>query len=256
MDDLRQSIFSRINGGAAPDGPLYLSLKNNIQKAIGDGVLKPGDALPSERDIAELADVSRVTVRKAVQNLVVDGLLVQRHGSGTFVAPRVERVRQSLSSLTSFTEDMTRRGMTSESVWLDRGLYPPSPEEMVVLGLSSTNRVARVSRLRLANGTPLAIERAALSETTLPDPSIVEASLYACLDKSGSRPVRAIQRLSAALLEKDDAELLGVAPGAASLNIERISYLPSGKVIEFTRSRYRGDAYDFVAELRLGDSES
>jgi GntR family transcriptional regulator len=253
MDDLRQAIFSRQGGGAVADGPLYLSLKNNILKAIESGILRPGDALPSERDIAELANVSRVTVRKAVQNLVTEGLLVQRHGSGTFVAPRLERVQQSLSSLTSFTEDMARRGMTAESVWLDRGLYPPSPEEMVTLGLSATDRVARVERLRLANGTPLAIERASLAEATLPDPSLVENSLYACLKMSGNRPVRAIQRLSAALLDKEDAELLGVPPGSATLNIERISYLPSGKAIEFTRSRYRGDAYDFVAELRLGD---
>jgi GntR family transcriptional regulator len=113
--------------------------------------------------------------------------------------------------------------------------------------------VARVERLRLAKGTPLAIERASLAEATLPDPSSVENSLYACLKKSGNRPVRAIQRLSAALLDKEDAELLGVPPGSATLNIERIAYLASGKVIEFTRSRYRGDAYDFVAELRLGD---
>ena len=253
MDDMRLTIFSRQSGGAVADGPLYLSLKNNILKAIEGGTLKPGDALPSERDIAELADVSRVTVRKAVQNLVTEGLLVQRHGSGTFVAPRVERVQQSLSSLTSFTEDMARRGMTARSVWLDRGLYPPSPEEMVTLGLSATDRVARVDRLRLANGTPLAIERASLAEATLPDPARVEDSLYACLKMSGNRPVRAIQRLSAALLDKEDADLLGVPPGSATLNIERISYLPSGKVIEFTRSRYRGDAYDFVAELRLGD---
>jgi GntR family transcriptional regulator len=253
MDDLRQAIFSRQSGNAVADGPLYLSLQNNILKAIEGGVLRPGDALPSERDIAELADVSRVTVRKAVHNLVSEGLLVQRHGSGTFVAPRVQRVQQSLSSLTSFTEDMARRGMTAESVWLDRGLYPPSPEEMVTLGLSATDRVARVERLRLANGTPLAIERASLAEATLPDPSLVENSLYACLKKSGNRPVRAIQRLSAALLGKEDAELLGVPYGSPTLNIERISYLPSGKVIEFTRSRYRGDAYDFVAELRLGE---
>jgi GntR family transcriptional regulator len=253
MDEVRRTIFSRPDRAAMAGGPLYLSLKNSITRAIEGGVLRPGDALPSERDIAELADVSRVTVRKAVQGLVTEGLLVQRHGSGTFVAPRVERVQQSLSSRSSFTEDMARRGIISQSVWLDRGLYPPSPEEMVTLGLSATDRVARVERLRLADGTPLAIERASLAEATLPDPSIVENSLYACLKKSGNRPVRAIQRLSAALLDTEDADLLGVPPGSATLNIERIAYLESGKAIEFTRSRYRGDAYDFVAELRLGD---
>ncbi|TGV65454.1 GntR family transcriptional regulator, partial [Mesorhizobium sp. M00.F.Ca.ET.149.01.1.1] len=203
------------------------------------------------RDIASKADISRVTVRKAVQDLVKGGILVQRHGSGTFVAQRMERVEQSLSRLTSFTEDMARRGMSVRSVWLDRGLYAPSPEEMMVLGLSSTELVARVARLRIANDTPLAIERAALSASVLPDPEAIGSSLYAALGTTGNRPVRAVQRISATNLGDADARLLEVPSGVAGLQIERISYLASGKVIEFTRSVYRGDAYDFVAELRL-----
>src|SRR5690606_3707063 len=197
--------------------------------------------------------VSRVTVRKAVQHLVGDGLLHQRHGSGTFVASPAPRVEQSLSLLTSFTEDMARRGMAVESVFLDRGVYTPAPEETIALGLSAGERVARVARLRMANSTPLAIERAALSASILPDPASVVTSLYAVLERSGMRPVRAIQRISAGLLDEGDAALLGVPPRSASLNIERISYLASGRVVEFTRSRYRADAYDFVAELRLGE---
>ena len=106
-------------------------------------------------------------------------------------------------------------------------------------------------RLRIANDTPLAIERASLSSSVLPDPEAVGASLYAALEKTGNRPVRAMQRISAANLGEADARLLDVPAGSASLNIERISYLASGKVIEFTRSIYRGDTYDFVAELRL-----
>jgi GntR family transcriptional regulator len=181
---------------------------------------------------------------------------VQRHGSGTFVAPRMERVEQSLSRLTSFTEDMARRGMAVRSAWLDRGLYAPSPDEMMVLGLSSNELVARVARLRIANDTPLAIERASLSASVLPDPAGIGSSLYAALQLTGNRPVRAVQRISAANLGDADARLLEVPSGIAGLHIERISYLASGKVIEFTRSIYRGDAYDFVAELRLtGPSE-
>ena len=72
--------------------------------------------------------MSRVTVRKAVQHLVRDGVLVQRHGSGTFVAEHTPRVEQSLSQLTSFTEDMARRGMSVRAVWLDRGLYDRRPK--------------------------------------------------------------------------------------------------------------------------------
>jgi GntR family transcriptional regulator len=234
-------------------GPLYLQLKRWIEDAVARGAVKPGDALPSERDLATKVDVSRVTVRKAVQHLVRDGVLVQRHGSGTFVAPQQNRVEQSLSQLTSFTEDMARRGMVVRAVWLDRGIYDPSPEETVVLGLSPGERVARVARLRLQGNMPLAIERAALSSATLPDPDAIASSLYAHLEKSGNRPVRAIQRIRAANLGEDDARLLEIPAGAAALHVERTAYLPSGKVVEFTRSVYRGDTYDFVAELRVGN---
>ncbi|MBZ9760648.1 GntR family transcriptional regulator [Mesorhizobium sp. CA8] len=244
-------IFAMLKESSQSGAPLYLQLRRSIEEAVNRGLIGPGDALPSERDIASKADISRVTVRKAVQDLVKGGILVQRHGSGTFVAPRMERVEQSLSRLTSFTEDMARRGMNVRSVWLDRGLYAPSPDEMMVLGLSSTELVARVARLRIANDTPLAIERAALSASVLPDPEAIGSSLYAALGMTGNRPVRAVQRISATNLGDADARLLEVPAGVAGLQIERISYLASGKVIEFTRSVYRGDAYDFVAELRL-----
>src|SRR5919201_103247 len=179
MADGAEKIFAGLRSSSNNGAPLYLQLKKSIEDAVRRGVIGPGDALPSERDIALKADVSRVTVRKAVQDLVKGGILVQRHGSGTFVAPRVERVEQSLSLLTSFTEDMARRGMAVRSQWLDRGVYAPSPQEMMVAGLSSTDMVARVARLRIANDTPLAIERAALSASVLPDPEAIGSSLYA-----------------------------------------------------------------------------
>lgn len=254
MSEAADSIFSALKQSAQSGAPLYLQLRKSIEDAVNRGVIGPGDALPSERDIATKADISRVTVRKAVQDLVKGGILVQRHGSGTFVAPRMERVEQSLSRLTSFTEDMARRGMAVRSEWLDRGLYAPSPEEMMVLGLASNELVARLARLRIANDTPLAIERASISASVLPDPAAIATSLYAALETTGNRPVRAVQRISAANLSGGDAQLLEVPAGSATLRIERISYLGSGKVIEFTRSIYRGDAYDFVAELRLGAS--
>lgn len=246
---LLSSLREATRGGGAP---LYLQLKRGIEDAVQAGMLAPGDALPSERDIAAGADISRVTVRKAVQDLVRGGVLVQRHGSGTFVAQRASRVEQSLSRLTSFTEDMARRGMAVRSGWLERGVFSPSPDEMMVLGLAADDMVARVCRLRIANETPLAIERASLSAALLPDPEAIEHSLYAALEKTGNKPVRAVQRISAVNLSGSDAALLQVPEGSASLKIERISYLPSGKVVEFTRSVYRGEAYDFVAELRLG----
>lgn len=237
-------------------GPRYLQLHRRLKKAIETGQLAPGTPLPPEREIAEMTTLSRVTVRKAIQPLVEAGLVVQRRGSGTIVAPRVPHVEQSLSILTSFTEEMARRGLRANSVWLERGLFMPSPEEMVTLGLSAGDSVARIARLRQADGDPLAIERAALPVDILPNPLAVGPSLYEALAQAGNRPDRALQRISAINLSDADAELLEVEPGVAGLHIERISYLPGGRVVEFTRSVYRGDAYDFVAELRLGESEN
>ncbi|RYE55349.1 MAG: GntR family transcriptional regulator, partial [Hyphomicrobiales bacterium] len=182
MSDTYETFFSDRSINLPQGGPLYLQLKRWIEDAIKGGALNPGDALPSERDLALKVDVSRVTVRKAVSQLVQEGILVQRHGSGTFVAPETQRVEQSLSQLTSFTEDMARRGMAVRAEWLDRGLYIPSPEETVILGLSSGEKVARISRLRLTGDMPLAIERASLSGAILPDPASIGDSLYKHLD--------------------------------------------------------------------------
>ncbi|UYN99930.1 MAG: GntR family transcriptional regulator [Devosia sp.] len=256
MSEQSEVLFGNGPVTLPPGGPLYLQLKRWIEDAIERGTINPGDALPSERDLALRADVSRVTVRKAVQELVQDGVLVQRHGSGTFVAPQTQRVEQSLSQLTSFTEDMARRGMAVRAEWLDRGIYTPSPDETVILALGAGEDVARIARLRLTGDMPLAIERASLSASVLPRPQELGDSLYKYLDRFGNRPVRAIQRIRAANITEADAHLLQVPTGAAGLHIERISYLPTGRAIEFTRSIYRGDTYDFVAELRLGDANN
>lgn len=232
-------------------GPLYLQLQRRIAESVTAARLAPGDSLPAERDLAAMTGLSRVTVRKAIQALVVSGLLVQRRGSGTYVAPRVERLEQALSLLTSFTEDMARRGRSVDSIWLSRQIDAPTPEESMALGLGPGARVARLERVRRSDGIPLAIERAALPLSALPDPEAVETSLYAVLQQRGFRPVRAVQRISAANLSPRDAELLAVPPGAAGLRIERIGYLHDGRVVEYTRSLYRGDAYDFAVELKL-----
>lgn len=245
-----EGLFSP-EGFATGAGPLYLQLQRRIADAMTRGVLPPGASLPAERDIAAMTGLSRVTVRKAIEALVAQGALVQRRGSGTFVAPRVERLEQALSLLTSFTEDMARRGKSVESVWISRSVQSPTPEEVMALGLGAGDRVARLERVRRSDGVPLAIERASLSTHVLPDPDQVGTSLYAWLETRGQRPVRAVQRISAANLGPRDAELLGVTAGAAGLRIERIGYLANGRVVEFTRSLYRGDAYDFAVELKL-----
>jgi GntR family transcriptional regulator len=232
-------------------GPRYQQLHRRLEGAIQSGGLPPGTALPPERDIADMTTLSRVTVRKAMQPLVEAGLVKQRRGSGTVVAHRVPKLEQSLSTLTSFTEDMQRRGLPTSSHLLERGLFPPSPEEMMALGLTSDMQVARITRLRLAGDEPMAIERASLPPDVLPDPSVVDGSLYEVLGRDNNRPERALQRISAVNLSGEEARILHVAKHAAGLKIERTSYLPGGRVVEFTRSLYRGDAYDFVASLHI-----
>lgn len=254
MNASLEHILPREGWAASAGGPLYLRLRQALDDAIRSGRLSHGDALPPERDLAEYAGVSRVTVRKAVDDLVKDGLLDRRHGSGTFVMRPVARVQQPLSQLTSFSEDMARRGLVTRSEWIERDLFAASPDEMMKLGLAANAPVARLGRLRFANDMPLAIERVSLPADVLPDPKSVTTSLYAELGKRNMRPVRAIQRLSACNVTGSEAALLSVAEGSAGMAIERISYLASGRVIELTRSIYRGDAYDFVAELTLADS--
>lgn len=244
-------LFSTKDFGDTSAGPLYLQLHRRIVEAIASGRLKPGDHLPPEREMAAQTGLSRVTVRKGIEALVASGRLVQRRGSGTFVAHRVEKLEQALSLLTSFTEDMARRGKEVHSQWLSRGLYTPAPEEVMALGLGTSDQVTRLERVRSSDGVPLAIERASLSARVLPDPDIIDLSLYAALEKLGKRPVRAVQRISATNLTPKDADLLSVVPGVAGLKIERVSYLDNGQVVEFTRSIYRGDAYDFAVELKL-----
>ncbi len=232
-------------------GPRYIQLRQRLTDGIDQDILKPGVSLPPEREIAAITELSRVTVRKAIKSLAEDGIIVQRQGFGSFVADETPQIEQSLSRLTSFTEDMTRRGMASTSVWLERGVFMPSPDEVLALALSPDASVSRVARLRTADGKPMAIERASLPTEILPNPLEVTTSLYEVLEASDLRPVRALQKISAINLGPADAALLAIDEGEAGLRIERTSYLADGRIAEFTQSIYRGDAYNFVAELRL-----
>ena len=231
---------------AAGRGSLYQRLERGLRGAIERGLVAPEQPLPPERDLAADFAVSRITVRKALDALVADGLLVRRQGAGTFVAGRVEK---QFAKLSSFTEDMAARGRTVTSRWLARTEGAVTPDESMTLGLSPGAGVYRFDRIRLADGTPMAIERSAIPGFALANTDAVAESLYDALEAAGNRPVRALQRLRAVLFDADQAALLGMEPGAAGLFIERRGFLEDGRAIEATRSWYRGDAYDFVAEL-------
>ncbi|QUD88561.1 GntR family transcriptional regulator [Phenylobacterium montanum] len=226
--------------------PLYQQLQRALRDAIADKRLAPDEALPPERDLAEEFQISRITVRKALDGLVNDGLLTRRQGAGTFVAARVEK---NFSKLSSFSEDMISRGRTPHSVWLSRSTGAVTPEESMTLGLSPGTPVYRFNRIRFADGAPMALEYSTVPGFCLPSPEVVESSLYGALEKHGARPVRALQRLRAVLFTPEQAEMMGVPDKSAGLLIERRGFLKDGRPVEFTQSYYRGDAYDFVAEL-------
>ena len=249
--DSSNTLFLPQNWHREGRGPRYEQLYRQIAAAISTGDLPPETQLPPERDLAELAGISRVTVRKAVAQLVDDGVLEQRRGAGTFVRAPRPKLEHSLSALVSFTEYMRQRGKTSTSKILRRGVFLPNPDEQIALGLAGADRVSRVDRLRSADDMPLALEWSSLPTDILKDPDAVETSLYDVLRAAGTAPTRAVQRITAVNLTGLDARLLNLPEGAAVLRIDRTAYLPSGRPIEFTRGLYRSDIYDFIAELRL-----
>jgi GntR family transcriptional regulator len=226
--------------------PLYQQLQRALRAAIEQRLLGPDDALPAERDLATEFDVSRITVRKAIDGLVGEGLLVRRQGSGTFVCARVEK---NFSKLTSFSEDMRARGRNPRSVWLRRAAGSVTPEEALALRSSPGTPVFRFHRIRFADDAPMALEYATVLASCLPSIDAVESSLYEALEKTGNRPVRALQRLRAVLLGAEQAEQLAARENDPGLLVERLGFCKDGRAIEFSQSYYRGDTYDFVAEL-------
>jgi len=225
--------FSEILKPLDPAGsqPLYQQLQRAIREAIESHALAP---------------VSRITVRKALEGLVEEGLLVRRQGSGNFVAARIEK---NFAKLTSFSEDMRARGRVPNSKWLKRAEGTVTPEEALTLRLSPGTPVYRFHRLRYADEAPMSLEFTTVVASYLPSIETVDNSLYEALQAVGCRPVRALQRLRALLLSAEQAKLLNAHEGDAGLLVERVGYLRDGQAVEYCQSYYRGDTYDFVAEL-------
>lgn len=230
--------------------PLYIQLQNALRRAVKAQLLGAGGALPPERDLAADFAISRITVRKALDGLVSEGLLTRRQGAGTFVRRVVEK---NFAKLTSFSEDIAGRGQQVSSHWLKKAEGIVSPEEALTLGLSPGTRVFRFYRIRYADDLPMAIEHSVISGFGLPGVEAVSDSLYAALESHGSRPVRALQRLRAVMFDEVQAGILAVETGSPGLFIERRGYLADGRPVEMTHSWYRGDAYDFIAELNAAE---
>ena len=235
-------------------GALYGEIAQSLRAEIDSGRFADARVLPGERELAQWLKVSRTTLRRAIQQLVEEGLLFHRQGAGTFIHRALPRVDQPFSRLTGFTEDMRLRGFAASSRELESGVFLPSPEEAMMLGVSPSESILRLSRLRLANEVPMAIEHTVVPLKFLPDPTALGPSLYDSLEALGLGPARGLQRLRAMLLSDADAALLGVPAKSPTLYIQRIAYLADGRCVEFTRSYYRADTYDFVSELTLSPS--
>jgi GntR family transcriptional regulator len=179
--------------------------------------------------------------------LVERGLVVPRQGSGNYIAPYLE---QPLVRLCSFTEELERRGYKPSSEWLLRKVGQARVEERKSMGLDAGARVARLHRVRLADGARMALEYSVLPATLLPQPQLLDGSLYAHLSRLGCAPVRATQHLRAVGATPEMALHLEIPQGSPLLWASRIAKDSSGRVVEITQSYCRSDYYDFVAEMR------
>jgi GntR family transcriptional regulator len=227
--------------------PLYLQLASQLEKDIRAGTYRVDQALPSERMLCESLGVSRITARKAIDVLVEQGLVLRRHGSGNFIAPRVE---QPVSKLASFSQELRQRGYAPSSQWISRTVRAATAPERAALALPRSARVAHLERLRLADSVPMAYEVSVLPVAVLPRPQDLQDSLYAWLDARGKAPVRGTQHLRACNADAATADLLQVALGMALLQVTRTAFDAGGMAVEFTQTYCRSDYYDFVAELQ------
>ncbi len=269
MDNTRLlPLLQRGLAAQTTGGPLYKQVSVVLTNLIEDGSLAAGSSLPPERELAQALGLARVTIRSAYQTLLENRLVERRHGSGTYICERPKKISQPLWQLTSFSQDMIARGKVPGVRILSGGIGQPSPEEAFQLGISMQDLVVRVERLRLADDMPMAIERAVVPQRLLGAATLSAAgqetelaqavlsgalSLYTALEQHGYKPVRALQRLTAVVLDPVNARLLGVADKAAALQMERVSRTQTDRIVEYTRSLYRGDAYDFIAELKTGE---
>jgi GntR family transcriptional regulator len=227
--------------------PLYLQLARHLGEAIREGRYQPHEALPSERALSDSLQLSRVTTRKAIDQLAAQGLIVRRRGSGNYIAPRIE---QPLSRLTSFSEQLRARGYAPSSRWISREIGAASLDESRILHLRPRARVARLRRLRIADGEVVSFEESVLPAAVVPHPEQVQGSLYEFLEAAGTVPARALQHIRALNAPATLARRLGVATGRAVLFVTRIGYLGSGEPMELTYSYCRDEYFDLVAELR------
>ena len=231
--------------------PLHVQLRDLLREQILSGTLPPHTQLPSERELCLQYGVSRITVRQALGELSHEGLIYTTVGKGTYVA--VPKVQEELQPLSSFTEDVRRRGMTASSRVLQATIVPADDRLAELLRVPRGAEVVRLHRLRLANGLPLAVQLTWLPHHLCPGLlayDLASSSLFDILRREYHlRLVRAETSIEAALATPEERELLQLPTPAAVLISEQTTYLDTDAVIEFARSVFRGDSYRLHARM-------
>jgi GntR family transcriptional regulator len=226
----------------------HVLVREYLRDLVIGGV--PGAAAPSERELVHRFGVSRMTVRQAMDALVVDGLLERIPGKGTFVA----RPRRGSSPIASFTEELGRRGVMAESITLVSRREQAGPGVAKALGISEGDAVIHWRRLRRGDGTPVGIQDAYLNEILLPGflSATLPSSLYDDLAARRIRPNWVEDAVAADLANAEEAELLELDGAAAVLRQQRRA-MCDDRVVEVSRSVYRSDRFTF--RFHLGDQE-
>jgi GntR family transcriptional regulator len=241
-----------------PASTLYAEIEEAIAAEIARGEYRPGDQLPTEDALLQRFQVSRITVRRAIQNLTSRGLLEIRRGLGTFVlSPRIDA---ELTKLTGFVEDMNAAGRKATARVINQGAVAASARVAERLQLAKGTKVMQIKRVRLAGGTPLSYD-----ETYLPLPLgklIVRNDLrlhpiFTLLEEEYGVPlVEADYELEAVIASKAVADVLQVRVGSPIFQIERTSMTTGNQPVDYEVLSYRGDLVRFVTKLlrHPGDS--
>ena len=231
--------------------PIYYQLKEFLRGKIVAGEWDPGTMIPSERELSERYEISRMTARQALVELAREGVLYREQGKGTFVSE--PKLQQALTSLTSFSEDMHARGLHSGSQVLRLELVVAPPLASQALEIAPEEKVVVLERLRMAEDEPIAVETCYLHFSKvekLLEEDFENNSLYSLLSqKYEIIPTRAQQQVEADLCGYREKELLKIEEGAPVLRNRRISFDQWGRSFEYTESAYRADRYIFQVEL-------
>lgn len=232
--------------------PIYYQLSEHIRQHIHSEQLKPGDLLPSEREYTEIYQISRMTVRQAINHLVTEGLLYSIKGKGTFVAEK--KFEQDLLGLTSFSEDMKSRGFTPGNKLISFQSIPVTETIAETLQLSPEETVYEIKRIRLANDAPVALETIYTPEKVtgkLMEHHLAFSFYQFIEEKLGYSIQHADQIIEAASANQLEAKHLSLEAGEPVLVMQRLSYLNDAQEtpLEFVHSAYRADKYKF--KLRM-----